>query len=145
QSCYDTKAYLSMATKQQKIELNAQVRTVLGGKVKSIRKSGFVPAVLYGKGQEPISLQVPVKDFNKTFHMAGESTLLYLNVEGQSYPTIIHDIARDPMSDMILHADFFKVRLDEKIKARIPVAFTGESPAVKDLGGIFIRNVNELE
>jgi large subunit ribosomal protein L25 len=132
------------AQHQHKIELNAQVRTVLGGKVKSIRDAGFVPAVLYGKDQEPISLQVTQKDFNKAFHLAGESTLIYVNVDGATYPTIIHDIARHPASDDIIHADFYKVNLKEKIKTMIPVVFTGESQAVKD-GGILIRNINEVE
>ena len=44
-----------------------------------------------------------------------------------------------------MHADFYKVRLDERIKTNVPVVFVGEAPAVKDLGGIFIRNINELE
>jgi len=134
-----------MATTQQKIELNANIRTVLGGKVKALRKTGYIPAVLYGKGQESISLQVPVKDFGKALKEAGESTLVYVNVGGQSYPTIIHDVTKDTLTDGILHADFYKVRLDEKIKTNVPVVFIGESPAVKDLGGIFVRNVNELE
>ena len=132
------------ATHQHKIELNAQIRTVMGSKVKQIREDGFIPAVLYGKGQEPISLQVPNKDFNKTFKAAGESTLVYVSVDGQTYPTIIHDIARHPASDAIIHADFYKVNLSEKIKTKVPVVFVGESQAVKD-GGILIRNVNEVE
>lgn len=129
----------------QKIELNAQPRTVLGRKVKRVRASGFVPAVLYGKGQESLSLQVPLKEFEKVFKAAGESTLVYVNVDGTSFPTIIHEVARDRVSGRLIHADFFKVRLDEKIKADIPVVFTGVSLAVKDLGGVFVRNVNELE
>lgn len=133
-----------MTTHQHKIELNAQVRTVLGSKVSQLRRSGFVPAVLYGKDQEPISLQVPQRDFNKTFHAAGESTLVYVTVGDKAYPTIIHDIARDPSTDAVIHADFYKVNLSEKIKTSVPVVFSGESTAVKD-GGILVRNVNELE
>src|SRR3989344_1554550 len=134
-----------MAIKNTKIELNAQKREILGSRVSQLRKSGFIPAVLYGKGQESVPLQVPIKDFKKAFESAGESTLIFLNVDGQSYPTIIHDISKDAISDDILHADFYKVRLDEKIKAKVAVVFHGESSAVKDLGGIFVRNINELE
>lgn len=134
-----------MATKHQKLELNASRREVVGGGLNNLRKSGFLPAVLYGKNQEAIPLQVSAKDFRKAFESAGESTLIFINVDGQSYPTIIHDIAKDAISDSILHADFYKVNLDEKIKAKIAVVFHGESPAVKDLGGIFVRNINELE
>ena len=134
-----------MASKQQKIELNAQKREVVGSGLNALRKSGYLPAVLYGKNQEAISLQIPVKDFKKAFDLAGESTLIFINVEGKSYPTIIHDVAKDAVSDAVLHADFYKVNLDEKIKAKIAVVFQGESSAVKDFGGIFVRNINELE
>lgn len=134
-----------MTKEQKKIELIAQKRKVVGHKVKHLRKEGFVPAVLYGKGMDSISLQVPLKDFSRTFKSAGESTLVYLSVDGQMYPTIIHGVARDPVSEKFTHADFYKVNLDEKIKTKIPVVFSGESPAVKDLGAIFVRNVNEVE
>ncbi len=134
-----------MSAQRQKIELNASKRTVVGGGLGKLRNNGYVPGILYGKGFESVPLQVSVKDFNKALESAGESTLVYLNVDGQVYPTIIHDVAREPVKDGILHADFYKVRLDEKIKAMVPVVFEGEAPAVKDLGGIFIRNINELE
>ncbi|MDP3792554.1 MAG: 50S ribosomal protein L25 [bacterium] len=134
-----------MAHAQHKIELSADMRTVLGSKVRGLRRSGYIPAVLYGKGQESISLQVPVKEFSKVLKEAGESTLVYVNVNGQSYPTIIHDVAKDPVKDHVIHADFYKVSLTEKIKTKVPVVFVGESAAVKDLAGIFVRNVNELE
>jgi large subunit ribosomal protein L25 len=134
-----------MTKAQHKIELKAEARTVLGDRVKALRNSGYVPAVLYGKGQEAVALQVPVKDFNKVLKEAGESTLVYLEVGGHVYPTIIHDVALNPTTDAIIHADFYKVSLTEKIKTNVPVEFTGESPAVKDLSGILVKNVNELE
>ena len=129
----------------QKVELQAQKREIMGRKVKQLRRSGYIPAVLYGKGQEALSLQVTVKDFDKVLKTAGESTLVYINTDGQSFPTLIHDVMREPLKDTVIHADFYKVRLDEKVKTKVPVVFTGESPAVKELLGIFVRNVNELE
>lgn len=130
--------------KHKKVELKAESRNVTGHKVKHLRAQGVLPAVLYGKKQDAISLQVPVKEFEKVLKEAGESTLVYLNVGSDAYPTIIHDVARHPLTGMPIHADFYKVRLDEKIKTNVPVVFVGESPAVKD-GSIFVRNVNELE
>ncbi len=136
----------------QLIKLGAQARTVLGHKVKQLRQSGFVPAVLYGKGMEAVSLQVPYRDFERVFKQAGESSLVYLTVDlpaqaggVQTYPTIIHDVTRDALKDTFVHADFYKVRLDQKIKAKVAVVFQGESPAVKEQAGIFVRNINELE
>jgi len=134
-----------MTNTQQKIELNAQKREVIGSGLKKLRRDGYIPAILYGKNQAPLPLQVVSKDFIRVLKLSGESTLVYVNVDGEAHPTIIHDIAKDPVSDDVLHADFYKVRLDEKITTNVPVVFTGESPAVKGLGGVFVRNVNELE
>ena len=136
---------MAKAKGQQKLEVTAELREIVGRRVKHVRAQGLIPAVLYGKAQAPMNLQVPVKDFEKAFREAGESTLIYLNVGKDSYPTIIKDVARNFLSGDILHADFYKVSLTEKIKAMVPVVFAGESPAVKDLKAIFVRNVNELE
>jgi large subunit ribosomal protein L25 len=129
----------------QKVELKADLREVTGRKVRHLRATGVMPAVLYGKGQESLALQVPIKQFEQVLKVAGESTLVYVQVGSESYPTIIHDVARHPLSGDPVHADFYKVRLDQKITAKVPVVFVGVAPAVKDLAGIFVRNVNELE
>lgn len=129
----------------EKVQLTAETRNIIGRKVKTLRKGGFVPAVVYGHGFDSLPIQISKKDFEKIYAKAGESTLVYLNVGKDQYPTIIHDVARDPISEEFQHADFYKVRLDEKIKAKIPLAFLGESAAVKGLGGILVKNISELE
>jgi large subunit ribosomal protein L25 len=130
---------------KKKIELTATERTVTGSKVRHLRATGAIPAVMYGRGVDSLSLEVPAKEFEKTLKEAGESTLVYLTIGGAQHPTIIHDIARHPLTGALIHADFYKVRLDEKIKTMVPVVFMGEAPAVKDFQGIFVRNINELE
>lgn len=130
---------------RQKIELKAGKRELMGKKVKTLRHQGFIPAVVYGHKFPSISIQVPTKDFEKVYTEASESTLVYLNVDGQSYPTIIHDVVRDPLNDKFQHADFYKVKLDEKIHAKIQLNFIGEAPAVKSLGGILVKNISEIE
>lgn len=128
-----------------KIKLEAAARSVTGAKVSSLRTQGVVPAVLYGRGIPSVSLQVPAKELEHAYRQAGESTLVYVVVDGAEHPTIIKDVARHPVSGALQHADFYQVRLDEKVKAMVPVVFVGESPAVKDFQGIFVRNANELE
>lgn len=127
------------------ISLQAQPRHIIGRKVKSLRRDGFLPAVIYGHEFDPVSIQVPLKDFERVYAEAGESTVVYLKVDDQNHPTIIHDIARDPLSSQAIHADFYKVRLDERIKAKIHLNFVGESPAVKNLAGILVKNMSEVE
>lgn len=129
----------------QKIQLQAILRTVTGRPVKTLRQGGFVPGVVYGHNFVPINVQVPVKQFSQVYGEAGQSSLVYLDVKGEQYPTIIHAVARDPISDAFQHADFYKVRLDEKIHAKVPLVFVGEAPAIKELGGILVKNLNEIE
>lgn len=130
---------------KNKIELNASVRTEVGSQLGALRRDGNIPAVLYGKGIDNVSIKVNAKDFSKVLKEAGESTLVYLSVDGSEYPTIITEVVSDPISSQYIHADFHKVNLKEKIKAHVPVVFEGESSAVKDLKGVFVRNVNEIE
>ncbi len=136
---------MAKPTGKQKLTIAAAERTVTGTRVRHLRTAGTLPAVLYGKGRPSVNIQVPAEEFGKIFAKAGESTLVYLGLDGKDYPTIIKDIARNPVTGTPIHADFYAVKLDEKIKAKVPVVFVGESPAVKESAGIFVRNVNEVE
>ena len=129
----------------QKIEIQAQPRTNIGRSTKALRSQGILPGVLYGHNFKAISLQVPTKTFEKVYAQAGESTLVYVRLDDQIYPAIINDVAVDAIHDKFLHVDFYKVRLDEKIKAKVPLVITGEASAIKDLGGILVKNIHEIE
>lgn len=126
-------------------ELKAKPRTELGKKTNALRRAGFLPAVIYGEGVESQSIAVPYKDFDKVYREAGESTLLTLDVDGKKYNVLIHDLFRDPLKGHSLHADFYAVRMDKVIRTKVPVEFIGESPAVKNEGGILIKVIQELE
>lgn len=127
------------------VELKAKPRTELGKKVRALRRAGFLPAVVYGDGVSSQPIAVLYKDFEKVFKEAGESTLIKLEVDGKPYNVLIHDISRDPLSGYPLHADFYAVRLDKEIRASVPIEFIGESPAVKNEGGILVKVVQEVE
>ncbi|MFH1769242.1 MAG: 50S ribosomal protein L25 [Parcubacteria group bacterium] len=129
----------------EKIELEAQPRDIKGRQVKTLRKDGILPAVIYGYGMEATAIQVPIKKFEAVYAEAGESTLVYLKVGDKTQPTIINNVDLDPISSKTIHADFYRVRLDKEIIAGVPLHFIGESPAVKNFGGILIKNVHEVE
>ena len=128
----------------EKIELQAEKRQLIGKAVNSLRKDGLLPSVIYGHNFEPMAIQIKYKDFEKAFKVAGESTLINLKIDDKEEPAVIKDIQKDPVSDKIIHADFYKVSLTEKIKVNVPVVVMGESEAVKN-GGVWIKTVNELE
>ncbi|MEK7173452.1 MAG: 50S ribosomal protein L25 [Patescibacteria group bacterium] len=127
-------------------QLVAQPRVERGKKAKQVRKTGHIPAVLYGYGVTPTAVQVEARAFEKTWREAGESSLVSLRVEGEGTQTVlIHDVQRDVLRGNPIHADFYAVRMDHPIEANIPLEFTGEADAIKALGGILVKVAHELE
>lgn len=126
-------------------ELKAQPREILGKKVKKLRKTGLIPAVLYGHGLKSLSLAVEAKAFSRALGQVGESSILPLVIGGKKHNVLIHDLAYHPLTGEILHIDFYEVKMDEKIKTKISLVFGGEAPAVKSEGGVLIRPIQEIE
>lgn len=109
------------------------------------RKQGLVPAVMYGHGTAPQMFWVQYLGFSKLYEKAGESSIIEVTPEaGKVASVIISDVQRDPLSNRFTHIDFFQVRMDEKLEARIPLQFVGEAPAVREMGGILVKPVEEI-
>ncbi len=116
------------------------------GSLGQARQQGFLPAVLYGHGLKSVSLQVPEKEFAKVFSAAGSTSLVALDVaEGKEHTVIIREVQYHPVHRKLLHVDFYQVRLDEPIRAEVPLRFIGESPAVKDQGGVLVRSLDTID
>jgi len=128
-----------------KLELEAKKRGILGKKVKALRTQGFIPAELYGRGIENTHITVPAKEFVNIYNQAGENTLVMLKVDGEEKPVLIHGTDYDTLSDTYRAADFYQVRMDEKTTADVPLVLVGESPAVKDMGGVLVTVMDEVE
>jgi len=127
-------------------EILAQKREFVGKKLKSLRKKGFVPAILYGPEISPsIPLQVKKEELEEIVKKIGSSSMINLNFEGKKYSVLIHEIQRDPITEEIVHVDFFQPSLKEEIEAKVPLVFEGVAPAVKELGGTLVKNVSEIE
>ncbi|RME74415.1 MAG: 50S ribosomal protein L25 [Chloroflexi bacterium] len=128
------------------IELQAEVREATKGHVKHLREQGYVPAVVYGKSVKSTLIQVPEKALNKVIRQAGTHQLISLKI-GKKKPilTLARDIQRDSLKHNVLHVDFFAVTAGQKVTAEVPVVFVGESPAVRDLGGILTHGLDQVE
>lgn len=114
-------------------------------KLGALRQSGVLPAVLYGEGLASQMIKILQKDFDLAFRQAGESSLLALEVSGKSHPVLIHQIDRDPVSGQIIHADFYQPSTKRKVVVEVPLVFEGESLAVKDLDGVLVKEMQEVE
>jgi large subunit ribosomal protein L25 len=111
----------------------------------SIRKGGKIPAVFYGPKEKSTSIVVSTTDFIKAFKKAGESTVVILKEGGNEHETLIHDVDIHPLTGAPRHADFYVIEKGKKVKVNVPLVFEGTSPAVKDLGGILVKVLREIE
>lgn len=126
----------------EKIKIKAIARDK-SKKISSLRKSGFVPAVLYGKGIKTENIAVNENEFKKAF-LKAESQVIELDINGKNNPVLIYDTQRDSLSGHILHIDFYKVSKDTEVHTEIALEFTGISPAVRDFGGVLVINLRQL-
>lgn len=110
-----------------------------------VRRTGSIPAVLYGHSVPARPLQVETKQFMHVFTRVGTTSLVTLAVDGKDHPVLIREVQYHPLTDSVQHIDFYQVRLDEAISAKVPLHLVGESSAVKDLGGVLVRNLDTLE
>lgn len=115
------------------------------GSPTKIRKTGLIPAIIYGHGIATVHLAVKYPEFEKAFRKAGESTLVTLVVDGKPKNVIIQDVQRHFLHGKFLHADFYEVSMTEKLKATVALEFSGVSKAVKELGGILVTVISEVE
>ena len=127
------------------IALNAKSRTNIGKKARALRADGGLPAVTYGHGIKAQALELSAKEFAQVFAKAGSSTLVSLKLGDGEKNVVIHAVQHDPVSGSPIHVDLYQVRMDEKIKAQVPLKFVGVSRAVKDLGGILVKPTETLE
>lgn len=130
------------------IELKAAPRTVLGKKVKQLRRQGFIPGVVYGAAlEEPISVQVDARELRKALQEAGVSHLIDLRIEGRSRPVsvLVRDVQRDPVRHTLIHVDFLAVRMDEAVRIEVPVHLTGEPASVAQNIAIVSQVLEEVE
>ena len=126
------------------LSIKATKREKLGRKTKKLREEGFLPVVLYGESLKALPLKVSEKDFDRVFKQAGESTLIALEVADKKYEVLIHQIAKDPVTEKFIHVDFFHPSTKKKVEAEIPLVFEGEPLAVNDLGGVLAKELHSL-
>ncbi len=126
--------------------LAAEERTAVGTKaIRKLRSGGKLPAVLYGGRGEARPIAVSAKDFGKVLAEAGESSLVRLTGLPGEPEVLIYDVDIDPVSGRPRHADFYLVEKGKKVQVKVPLAFIGTAPAVKELGGVLVKVLHELE
>lgn len=132
----------------QQITLNAKVRDKIGkGASGRLRQQGRIPAVVYGRKESPLILEVVEGELEKVAGMtSGQNAVINLNLdkkEGEIL-ALVKDVQYHPVTDRLLHVDFYRISLYDKITVSVPVVVVGESVGVKE-GGILEHILWEVE
>ncbi len=130
------------------LSLRATPRNIVGGKqVKALRREDVVPGIIYGHGIEPIAVQFNSREVEKAVSQAGTSSTVQVYVEGtrDPYLAIFRDVQYHTLKRNVIHLDLQALNLKEVVRVPVSVVLTGESPAVKNFGGILLHLLNELE
>lgn len=128
-----------MTTK--KIEnLKVSPRQVLGKHTRRLRRQGLTPVHLYGPNIASRALQADTTLLRGVLVRAGTNHPVAVEIEGEGEPHIafVRDIQFDPLTEAVLHVDFYRVDVTQRIEAEVPLLVVGEAPAVKALGGVLM-------
>ena len=131
--------------KQTSLKAEPRARTG-SGRLNQMRREGWVPSVIYGRGTENRNLKVDAKTFSELLaHSSSENILVNIDIEGESSRlAFLQSIQHDPLSGKVLHADFRAIDDKTPITAHIPTHLNGESAGVK-AGGMVEQYVHAIE
>ncbi len=130
---------------RQQRELEVTPRVVFGKETKKLRREGKIPGNISGHGQESMGIQFSSLAFDRLSHQRGSGSVVSLKgLESKVETVLVRHVQRDPVKGNILHVDFTRVGLDERIESRMPLHFVGDAAGVKELGGVLLHLMEAL-
>jgi large subunit ribosomal protein L25 len=128
---------LGCKLKMEQARLNVQLREGRGkGAARATRRTGLVPAIVYGHKIKPIAIQLSERVLRRFFHAQSENVIINMNMGGEEAETVmLKETQIDPVTRRILHADFVRVSLEERVTTHIPITLVGTAPGILS-GGI---------
>ncbi len=124
--------------------LTLEVKKRTNDSAPALRRAGSIPAVVYGAHHASTSITIPEITFSKVLREAGEATIVSLTGLGEPLATLIHEVDRDPLTNLPRHVDFYAVTKGEKVEVAIPLVFEGVSSAVES-GANLVKVLHEIE
>ena len=136
-----------MAQQTDRIELMAEKRTVTGKQVKQLRQQGWVPGIMYGHDFDSVPLQFEERGLRHVISRVGGSQLVSIKVKGNKQPemVLVRDVQRDPIRGNLLHVDFYRVMMTERLTAEVPLVTVGESQVAEARQGILLQGISSIE
>ena len=129
-----------------RLTLAATGRTVLGKRVKHLRREGLLPANVYGRGVDSTAIQLDSRDFRRAIRQAGIRSMFELAIDGEkeSRHVLVRGLDREGGTGDPIHVDFYQVDLNRPIQTTTAIRLTGTAPAVLDLGGTLLQNLETI-
>lgn len=125
---------------KQYMEIEVEERTTLGRSgARQIRRAGLLPGIVYGGKRKNVSIVIDPKRIQDLLHSeSGMNTIFLLSLKGRGAKrhVMIRDFQRDPVTGELLHADFIRILMDEKVEVAVPVHIEGTAEGVKNQGGL---------
>jgi len=136
-----------MKQQAQQVKLVAEKREVLGKKVKRLRRKGLIPAVIYGHDFDSVPIQFDVRELRRVLSQVGGSQLVNIEIKGVEQPemALVRALQRDIITGDLLHVDFYRVDMTERLTAEIPLVPVGESPIAAQNEGILLYGADVIE
>ena len=127
-------------------ELQVAPRTVLGKKVATLRREGKTPGNVFGHRLESRAVEADTVTLTQLLRGITRNAIIDLKVDGESKPrtVVVRGVLRDPLSEKLLHIDFYQVSMTEKMRAEVPLVLVGSSEAVSTLGGVLLQMLETI-
>jgi large subunit ribosomal protein L25 len=129
----------------EKVVLKATPRTATGRHVRALRRTGQLPAVIYGHNVDPVNISLDAREATKVLGRLSSSSLVSIDLDGKEYPSLVREKQMNYIKRNLIHVDFQVVSLTERIRANVGIVLTGNSLAVKDFNAMLINGLTELE
>jgi large subunit ribosomal protein L25 len=131
----------------QQTELAISHREVMGKATKRLRKVGIIPANIFGHKETPQAVQLTAIDFDRLRRSHSATGIIALRLADSSgiQTALIRHVQHDPRSGKVIHVDFFRVSMTERLNVKVPLHFVGEAPGVKVEGGVLLHLLDALE
>ncbi len=129
----------------EEVLLQVSKRDVIGKQVKTLRREGILPGIVYGRGISSIPISLNAHKANQILSAITSSSLVVVDIDGEKHTTLVREKQRDPVTGEVLHIDFYEVSMTEKLRTNVVLEFQGESPAVKELMGVLVNVLESLE
>ncbi len=126
------------------IRIRLDTRSVIGKKVKRLRRQGCVPVHVYGWGGEPSFHQVGAQELGRVLPRVGTNVPLTVEVEDGEAVCFVREVQRHPVSEEVLHVDFLRVDVSKTIQSEVPVVLDGAAPAAVDMGGTVMQPLQSV-